>query len=184
MESETFRAEVRPIATVHRIVWVAFVGAVPLYMIVAYVQIDRAAPGGGAPLLSNPLTIPLVVISVLAAALAPYMPRILSPDRRIRQMVDRQLDPQATARLSADEQRLLGLLPNFYVGFIVRLAFNESIALYGLVLAFFSKSFVAVLPFAIVSIALNLMVPLPLDSMRQRIAGLGPQAGGMPTRPR
>jgi hypothetical protein len=126
----------------------------------------------------------MVVIAVMAAVLAPIMPRILLPDSRLRQMLDRQSDARATDRLSADEQRMLGLFPDFFVGFMVRLAFNESIALYGLVWAVLSKSFIPILPFAIVSFALLLMVPLPLDSMRRRTASLGLQPGDIPTQPR
>jgi hypothetical protein len=175
MQSETFRALVKPMETVHRIIRLAFIAAVPMYVCVAYALFAQSAPGVG-PLLSNPLTIPLVTISVLTAVLAPYMPGLRLPEARLRQLLNQQPDTQ--------EQRLLALVPSFYVGFIVRLAFNESIALYGFVLAFISRSFVAVLPFAIVSLALNLIVPLPVDSMLRRTASLGLQEGGMPTQPR
>jgi F0F1-type ATP synthase membrane subunit c/vacuolar-type H+-ATPase subunit K len=182
MESESFRLLVRPQEIVHRIIWMAFVGAVLMYVFVVYMLLGRAASGGGS-VQSNPLTIPFVILSVLGAVLGPFMPRVMLPDSRLRQLLNRPSDQQATAGISADEQRLLALLPNFYTGFIVRLAFNESIALYGFMLALFSKSAIVILPFAIVSVALNLMVPLPLDSMRQRTSSLGLQEGVMPTRP-
>ena len=183
MESESFLSQVKPQNTVHRIIWMAFVGAVPVYAIAAYFQIDQDGSGGG-PSLPHIFAVTMVVLSVLTGALALFMPRILLPDWRLRQLLNKPLSPPTTAGISDDERRLLALLPDFFVCFMVRLAFSEAIALYGLVLAFLSKSLVAILPFAVVSIALLLMVPLPMDSMRQRIASLGPQAGGMPTQPR
>ena len=168
-------------ATVQRIIWMAFVAAVLMYVVVAYLLVGQGGSGAGR---LHPLTIPFVVLSVLGAVLAPYMPGILLPDSRLRQMLDRQSDAQATDRFSADERRLLALFPNFYVGFIVRLAFNETIGLYGFMLALFSKSFVVILPFAIVSVALNLMVPLPLDSMMRRLTNLGLQPSGATIQPR
>jgi hypothetical protein len=198
MQSENFRALIEPIATVHRIIWLAFLGAVLAYVGVAYDLFDKNA-SGGAPLLSNPLTIPFVIISLLCAVLAPYVPRSLLPDSRLRQLIDQP--PEVIARdprtgivdeerlakirtLSSDERRLLVLVRTLFVGFIVRLAFNESISLYGMVLAFISRSFVAVLPFAIVSFVLNLMVPSPLDEALKRAESLGLQLSEVPTQPR
>ncbi|HVA40049.1 MAG TPA: hypothetical protein VNF49_05255, partial [Candidatus Binataceae bacterium] len=65
------------------------------------------------------------------------------------------------------------LVPAFLVPFIVRLAFNESIVLYGLVLAQFSRSFLTILPFALVALALDLTVSPKLDSSFARAANLG-----------
>ena len=115
--------------------------------------------------------ISIVALSLVTAALAPYAPGRLVPDSRLRQLLDREPDPAAI--ISPDEQRLLALVRYLFVPFIIRLAFNESIALYGLVLAFTTKSFVAVLPFAVASFALIWMVPLPLDSAMSRAASLG-----------
>jgi hypothetical protein len=169
MQSESFRSLFKPMETVHRIIWIAYVAAIPAYVCVAYMFFGATADV--TPALSNPLTIPLVILSLLNVVLAPYIPRFLLSDSRLRQMLDRQPDTETI--LSPDEQRLRAIVPAFFVGFILRLAFNEAIALYGLVLAFISKSFVAVLPFAIVSFALNWMVPLPLDEAVKRIARLG-----------
>jgi hypothetical protein len=196
MLSDTFRSLNQPMETACRLVWLAFVAAVPIYVCVVFV-LNQTAPSATPP----PLTVPMVVISLLSAVLAPYMPRLLLPDSRLRDLLNRPPDPEAMARnpwtgkvneerlakiksMSPDEQRMLALVPNFYVGFIVRLAFNESIALYGLVLAILSRSLVALLPFAIVSLLLNLIVPLPLDSALKRAASLGFPVGDVPTQPR
>jgi hypothetical protein len=199
MQSETFRSLVKPTETVMRILRLAFLAMVLIYVCIAYLTFGRDAPGVMPQ--SNPLTIPLAVLSLVAATLAPYAPRLLLSDSRLRELLDRQPDPETLARdrrtgkvdkdrlariktLSPDEQRLLALVPAFFAGFIVRLAFNESIALYGLVLVFISRSFVPVLPFAVVSLALNLMVSPALDSELRRVAGLGLQPDDIATQPR
>ena len=180
MQSENFRALVKPIATVHRVIWLAFLGAVPAYVVVAYVQLDWIEHGVTYPMPIS-FTIPLVIISLLTAVLAPLVPRLLFPDSQVQQVLDRPPDLKAT--ITPDEQRLLALVGYLFVPFLVRLAFNESIGLYGFVLAVLSRSFVAVLPFAIVSLALNWMVPLPLDEALKRIATVGPH-DDMPIHPR
>lgn len=200
MLSEAFRSLVKPMETVRRFIWMAFIAAVPIDVCILYMQLVWTAPGvmpGG----SNFFTISLVVLSLLAALLAPYMPGLLLSDSRLRQFLAQQPDPEAMARnyqtgkvdedrlariktISPDEQRLLALVPYFFVGFSVRLAFNESIALYGFVLAFFSRSFVAILPFAMISLVLNWTVPFPLDSALDRAASLGLKLGDIPAQPR
>ena len=175
IQSEAFRNRIKKIGTVPRVIWLAYIGAVPLYLCVAYMLFGARAG------ISNPLTIPFVIICLLTAALAPYMPRQLLPDSRLRELLNRQYPPDAT--LSLEEQRLLAIVSVFFVPFIVRLAFNESIALYGLVLAFSSRSVAVLVPFAIASLILNLMVPYPLQMALKRIASLGLQAGAVPTQP-
>ncbi len=176
IQSETFRSLVKPMETVHRVIWLVYIATVPIYVCLAYVFFARTAPGATRPE-GISFTIPVVILALLTAVLAPYVPRQLLSDSRLRQVLNRPTDPKAT--ISPDEQRLLALVPMFFVGFIIRLAFNEAVALYGLVLAFGSHSFVVILPFAIASLALNLMVPFPLDSALARAASLGLQPGGI-----
>jgi hypothetical protein len=163
--------------TVYRIIWLAYIAAVPVAVGIVYLLLGRTAPSFTPPPLI-PLAIPLVIISLVTAVLAPYIPNLLLPESRLREMINRQ---PANA---PDEQRLRAIVPNFFVGFIGRLAFNESIAMYGLVLAFISRTFVAILPFAIVSLALNFTLPLPLVLARQRAASLGLLHDVVPTQPR
>ena len=198
MQSETFRTLIGPIENVRRVIWIAFLAAVPIYVCVAYTMIARSAIGVEPPP-AIPLKIPLVILSLVLAALAPYMPRLILPDSRLRQLIEQppeviardprtgRVDEEKLARiktLSLDEKRLFAIVSYLFVGFIVRLAFNEAIALYGLVLAFMSRSFVAVLPFAVASLALNLMVPSLLDSALKRAASLGLEPGDLPIQPR
>jgi hypothetical protein len=193
MQSENFRALVKPIATVHRVIWLAFIGAVPIYVVVAYLQ-----PGRIEQSVTHPMPTSFTISLVMLSLLAPYMPRLLLPDSRLRQIIDQPqetlardprtgiVDEDRLTRirtLSPDERRLFALVVAHFVPFLVRLAFNESIALFGLVLSLLSRSFVAVLPFAIVSLALNWRVPLPLDEALKRTASVGPH-DEMPIHPR
>jgi hypothetical protein len=177
MPPENFRPLIRPMETVHRIIWLAYIAAVPVAVCVVYVLLGRTAPRFPPPPLIA-LAIPLAIISLVSAVLAPYVSNLLLPESRLRELINRQ--PVATP----DEQRLGAIAPNFFVAFIVRLAFNESIVMYGLVLAFISRTFIAILPFAIVSLALNLTLPFPLDLARQRAASLGLLQEEVPTQPR
>jgi hypothetical protein len=198
MQYETFQSLVKPLERVGRTIWLAFLAAVVMYVGCAY-ALRSQIPGGVGPALSHTLTIYSVILSLVAAVLAPYLPRLLFPDSRLRQIIDQP--PETTARnprtgivdedrltrirtLSPDEQRLLALVPACFVPFVVRLAFNESIALYGLLLALLSKSFAVILPFAIASFALNLMVPSPLNSALDRAASFGLQPSHISTQPR
>jgi F0F1-type ATP synthase membrane subunit c/vacuolar-type H+-ATPase subunit K len=187
MHSGTFRSLVQPLETIRRVIWIAFLATILAYVGVAYAFFGKTGSGVEA-LRSNPLTIPLVIFSLVTVVLAPIVSRLIASDSRLRQLINQP--PEALARdprtgavfenrlaklkmLPADERRMFALVNSGFVGFVVRLAFNESIALYGLVLAFTAKSFVAILPFAIVSFALNLMVPSLLDSAMSRAARLG-----------
>ena len=180
MPSQNFRAMVKPMATVHRLIWIAFVAAVPFYVCVAYLTIDRSASGAipGPPL---SFKIYIVALSLLAAVLAPYVPRRLLPDSRLRQLLDREPDPAAI--ISPDEQRLLALVRYLFLGSSYvwhSMSRSPCTALYWLSL----PSFVTALPFAVVSFVLVWKVPLPLDEALKRTASIGVEQGVIPTRPR
>jgi hypothetical protein len=188
MQSPMFNELVQPMETVRRIIWLAFTGAIAVYIFITYVSFGWPASSLD-PLLSNPLTIPLTVVSFVTAIASRWIPGLLLSDRQVRELLSRQPDPDALAaypqigRIDADrlakikglppgEQRLLSLVGPSFVPFLVRLAANESIALYGLVLGFLSQSLLPVLPFAIVAIGFQLTVPPKLDSDLERAARL------------
>jgi hypothetical protein len=198
MHSEKLLSLVKPLENLRRIVWAAFIASTVAYVILAYAFFGQTGAGVEA-LSSNPLTIPFVILSIAMAVLAPIVPRRMMSDARMRQLISRP--PEALARdprtgavnqdrlakikaLAPDEQQLYALVSISFAPFVVRLAFNESIVLYGLVLAFLAKSFVAVLPFAVVSFALNLIVPSLMDSAMSRAASLGLGSANAPIQPR
>jgi len=184
MLSEPFRELTRAMARVQRIVWCGFSGAILIYVGVIYMEFGIFAAGSRAQR-SNPLFVPLAVLAVVNAIASLWITDVLLPKRRLRAILDRQPDPEALARvypgapldperlariksLPLDEQRLLALVPAVYIAFIVRLAFGNAIALYGLVLSQFSRSLVPMLPFAIVALVFNLRVSPDLESRLER----------------
>ena len=184
--SATFRELVDPMRKAMRIVWFSFNAAIPAYIAMAYVQFGLPSDGLE-PLRSNPLTVPLAVLSVAVAIGSLWVADLLltlnRPAQRFAEKPDPEnlardprtgyLDPKRLARiktLSEYEQRMLSLVSLIFIPFLVRLAFAESIALYGLVLSFLSRSPVPVIPFAIVALALNLRVSPDLGSWLERVA--------------
>jgi hypothetical protein len=77
--------------------------------------------------------------------------------------------------LSAGERRQLSGANAGFVPFMVQLAVAGAIVLYGLVLAVVSHSWRSILPFAIVTIALQLTMSPKVDSALERAARLAPQ---------
>lgn len=197
MQSDTFRSLVAPMERMRWAIWLALVVPLPFFVVVAYAQFGRSEAAAPPPSIS--LTIPFVILSVALAVLAPYMPGILLPNSRLRKLIEQSPEDMAREprtgrvdedrlarikRLPADEKRLLVVVSNLFAGFIARVAFNEAIGVIGLVLAFTSRSFAALVPFAIVSLALNLMLPSLLSMVLQRAATLGLEAGYSPIQPR
>ncbi len=185
MQSPTFSALIEPMARVRRIIWLAFNAATIIYVLIAYMMFGSG--GSMAAIVpANPLAIPLIIIGALTALLSRRVSALIMPDRRLREIVARDPDPQSLARnqrtrridpnrlqkirsLSPHEQRLLAVASALFTPFVVRMALNESIALYGLVLSFISQSFPPVLPFAAVALALNLTVSPKLEPDLERV---------------
>ena len=99
--------------------------------------------------------------------------------------VGRGADPEALARdprrgivdgerlqkiqsLTSAERKLLRLCGLFFASFIIRLSMNEAIAIYGVVLAFLSRSLIPMLPFAVAAIALNVACRPRIDPFLER----------------
>lgn len=204
MHSDTFLSLVKPLEKLRRIGWLTNLVGTVAVAAAAFGFAFFAQPGSGAEVLrSNPLTIPpipLVILSVAAAVLAPIVPRLMMSEARMRRLINQPPeafagDPRMGAAvykdrlakiktLAPDERQLLALVSGSYSPFSVRLAINQSIAMFGLALALATKSFVAVLPFAVVSFALNLMVPSLMDSAMRRAASLAIGSANAPLQPR
>jgi hypothetical protein len=193
MHSETFLSLVKPLEKLRRIGWLTNLVGTVAFAAAVYAYAFLAQPGSGVDALrSNPPTvppIPLVIVSVAVAVLATIVPRLMMSETRMRRLMSQPPeafagDPRMGAAvykdrlakiksLSPDKQHLLALVSGSYSTFPVRLALNQSIAMFGLARALATKSFVVVLPFAVVSFALNLMVPSLLDFAMSRAASLG-----------
>jgi hypothetical protein len=191
MRSPALDALLRPMEVIRRVIWLAFIGTALLYVFVAY-SISHGAAQSAASMLSYPLTLPLVIIAIVDAAAFPFVPRLLLPDRKFRDFITQDRDPETLARnprtgqvdqtrltrikeLSADERRQFLAASASFVPFVVQLAVAEAIVLYGLVLATVSHYWPAIVPFAIVTIALQLTISPRLDSYLERATILVPQ---------
>ena len=173
---------------VRQVIWLAFIGAIVMYVCVAYLMFGaRGSMGDLAP--HNPLFAPFVIVSLLSAAGSRWIPASLVSDHKLRAILKRDPNPESLARnpqtgkvdadrlqkikmLSPHEQRLFVAAGALFAPFVVQLAFNEAIALYGLVLSNVSRSFLPILPFAAVALALQLTVSPKLDSTLKRAGNL------------
>jgi hypothetical protein len=188
MQSPTFSALVAPMEKVRRVIWLAFNAATALYVVIAYAMFGSGRPMA-AVVPDNPLAIPLIVVALLTALVSRRVAAAAMPERRLREIVARNPDPQALARnpqtrqvdqvrlqkiasLPPHEQRLLAAVSALFVPFVVQMAFNESIALYGLVLSFLTRTFPPVLPFAALALVLNLSVSPKLEPSLERVKHL------------
>jgi|SRR5690348_5909000 len=177
MKSLLLAELVRPAETVRRILWWAFFAAIFLYMFVLY----RITAGVPAVPILWPFAYGLAVVSVAMAVLSFLISGILLSGSRLRNFLLTDPDPEVLARnpqtgntdqnrlnrikmMSPGDRRLLSAVPAFFGVYIVRLAFCESIALFGLVLGQLSHSFPIILPFAAASALLMLTVSPSLDS--------------------
>jgi hypothetical protein len=178
MPSEAFTNLRRSLETQRTVVWLALLAAIPLYVFVTYVQFGPMTWKSG--VFSHPFAIPLAVLAVIAAVAARVLPPMLLPKDRVLELLTRDPHPPDVARdprtgavdsdrlsriraLPPEEQRLLAVAQASFGPFIVRLALHESIALYGLVLAFLSKESLPIVPFAAAALLLNLTVSPRLD---------------------
>jgi hypothetical protein len=94
MQSETFRSLVKPTETIQRRIWLGFLATVPMYICLAYVRLGRPTSSVTPPQ-SSPLAIPVVTMSLLAAILAPYVPRLMLSESRLRKLFNREPNPEA-----------------------------------------------------------------------------------------
>jgi len=163
--------------TARRMVWIALNVAIVLCAVVACLMFGVPSSLAGA--FSHPLTLPLAAAAFAAAIAAQRIPSSLRARQRLAEAPDlRALErnpttgapdesrTRALAALSQHERRLLAAAQASFVPFIVQLALQESIALFGLVLSILSASAAPVIPFATGALLLNLRVSPKLDLSR------------------
>ncbi len=191
MESPAFSALLAPIARVKWLTWLAFNAATIFYVVLAYsLFASRGSIGTLMP--GDPRTMVLAVLGLITAFASRSVPALVMPDRRLRELLARDPDPQLLARdsqtgeinagrlekiksLTPHEQRLLAATSSLFVSFVIQLAFGEAVWLYGLLLSFWTQTFLSVLPFAAVALVLNLSVSPKLDAELERLRKLAYQ---------
>src|SRR5262249_51550216 len=149
MVSQAFSSLVESIQRTRTIIWLALNAAIVLYVGLACFMFG--VPSTVRDAFSHSMALPFVVLAVAAAVGARVVPSMMLPQQRVDALLSREADPRELARdprtgsldserlatiqtLPQYEQRLLAVAQASLVPFIVRLALQESIALYGLVL--------------------------------------------------
>ena len=168
------------------ILWFAMTAAIWLYVAVAFfIAGSGTRPATPEPMLSW-------VFAGLAAAMSVaslLLPRLLGSDERLRAALEAPVDLQGLARdprtgkadperlqrlerLSAVEQKLLAVPGFVFLPTVLSLALSETVAIFGLVLAFLTRSFDVILPFAIAATVLNLLLRPSLEPVLERASRL------------
>lgn len=182
MRSPRLSAAVRGTERVMRIAHSTYIAAVPGYAVFLLclfgwpTRSDATWP-------RNPMTVPVVVLSIISAILMQLVSKIVLSDFSLRRMLATEPAGE-TDDLSPQERRLVSIAPAFFVPFLAQLALGEAIALFGVVLGCFSHSILPFLPFGGLSLALLLRVPPSLDPFFERAENLlrSGERGTVPTR--
>lgn len=182
MISPRVRELLRPEMFTASIVWAALTASILIYGLVAYLVAGRIS---GPTQVPDLLPLALGGVAILTGAGSWLLARILLSDNRLRKAMRSEPTPEALARdprrgivdeerlrkiqlLSSSERKLL-LLPRLYfTSLILRLTLNESIAVYGVILALLSHSLTPMLPFAAAAIVLNLTCIPRIDPVLER----------------
>jgi len=169
--SPTLAEILKPTVFMARVIWFALTAAIPTYVFVASI-LARDMPSRPV----DPIVVTVFgVLSVVVAVAAIVLPRFFPSGEVLRALMatdpsDDTLarDPRsgtvdagvvaALKQLDARERLLLVLRPVFTTQAIVRSALAEAIAVFGFVLVVMSGSFNWMLPFAAISLVVQLML--------------------------
>ena len=180
MPSSGFNAVIAPRARNLNVIWFAFLAAPFLYTIVGWV-----ATRGGRPATGIDVPVGLLQVVLLLAAtvltLASYVyPRRALAEARLRRLLAGPFPgqpPAGMADLEPVEQRLVLLFPHYQTTQIVSLAMREAIAIFGLVLAIVTGSFLMMVPWSIVAVGLISSQPPRSAEFLAGAMGLARSAG-------
>jgi len=178
MQSEAFNSLVAPLQRIRNILWMAFSAAIVLYGGIVYFMFGVRSSFQEA--FAHPLALPLALVAIGAAVAARWLPGRIFSEQQAREVLAKDPDPAELARdsstgnvdenrlakiraLSDGERRLLTLAQYSVTPFIIQLALQEAIAVFGLVLGFEAQSVLAFIPFGLVALAMNLTVSPKLE---------------------
>jgi hypothetical protein len=167
MRSPELSTAVRPTERRLRVLRLAYVGAIPLYAIALLGTSGGWPAPGDAWFPYSPMTLPMTLGAALTVIASRSVRRSMLSDAALERMLSTEASSSLPG-LTAEEQKLAALAPKLVVPFIVEFAFYEAVALYGLVLGFFSHSLALFLPFGVVAIGLLLSLPVNLDPLLDR----------------
>ena len=179
MESPIFRELTTQKLLIQKIIWAALTGSILVYGGVAYAlpELGEAIDGG-----AQDISIFFVALAIASGVGSLFLRKFLFSDEGIKRQLEKPIDPKQlstdrqTGQLNEEklnkieslnefEQKLLSLLNWYFVPNLVCWGLNESIAIYGLVLAIFEGSPNTLLPFAGAALLLNFTMFPKFDSI-------------------
>ena len=182
MISPELRELLRPALRVNAMLRWILTASIFVYGLAACLVLERSpAPA----VVSELFHLAFGCVAILTGLGSLLVERVLLSDARLQEAMRSDPDPEALARdprrgivdgerlqkiqsLTSAERKLLRLCGLFFASFIIRLSMNEAIAIYGVVLAFLSRSLIPMLPFAVAAIALNVACRPRIDPFLER----------------
>ena len=186
MISPALRDALQPAERTCRILWLVLTLSMGLYVGVAFVVAQAGGQGAGIPFFAPALG----AVAAATACVSIFAPRFLLSDERLRAAMAGEaarpalslpFAPPAPERarlaeaLGPEERRLLAVAELHFTPFVLQLALNEAIVIYGLVLALLERDFEAILPFAAAGVVLNVLARPRLGALVERAARLSPR---------
>lgn len=149
------------------IIWFAFLAAPFFYTFIGWVATRDGRPLAPAEVPVGLLQVALLLTATVLTLGSFAYPRRMLADARLRTLLAGPFPgqpPAGTADLEPVEQRLVLLFPHYQTTQIVSLAMREAIAIFGLVLAIVTGSFLMMVPWSVVAVGLiSSQPPRPVE---------------------
>ncbi|MCP4674786.1 MAG: hypothetical protein GY854_04580 [Deltaproteobacteria bacterium] len=155
--SSEFEQLIKSRTFVSKILWFALTFSILIYVFVAYQVALQNTDTEPAEL--NAMFKQIMYAVAAATVCGSLIARaVLFSESRLKNMLqstDEQMSSGESDKISANELRALGLFARLFTPYIVILAINESVVIYGLILSFMAHRGDEILPFALAAIVLN-----------------------------
>ena len=187
MADSSLREFQRQIHRTQILIWVAFMTACPIYLVVAYVLVSGRALTGPPENFQIFLMI-MTALALMSAVGSIVYRRYSLSDQKLRAKLKEQAGTgpssedirmmggakieEAYRELSSDDRKSGALLVTYMQSMIVAWAFNEAIAIYGMLLVVMGGPIWYLLPFLVASVGLNLMSRPMIESFLEHAEGL------------
>jgi hypothetical protein len=181
----------KPIKRMYQLLWVSLTAAIFLYLLVLVINSDQVS---GTPSTIDPIVTGVLVSlggllgvgSLLYHSYMQsesYLQRMMSRDMQPRDIEEKawKMTPQnkrdaasvayavsKLALLTPFDRRRYALAADGFLHFVLNLALNEAVALFGFVIAILSRDLWSYLPFGIAAIALNVYMRPRLEGLMER----------------
>lgn len=186
MISDALRKLLGQSTLVLKLMWLALTASIFLYVLASWMSIGAGAAEWRGTSAAGPMPIVLGVLALSDAALSFYAYTFLLAPTRLAKRLAKNTSPEkiATNRetgvvdparadriraLDPQEQPLAALPAKLFAPYIIVWSLNESVAIFGLVLAFTTDTVYFILPFAAVAVLLNLAMYPRIDALAERV---------------